>query len=85
LLYAATLCFACTDVDAGSKYIITVGDQQFPGVVETTGDWDTYQTKTLGTVRLATPGPHLVTVKADGPAKNRAVMNVKSITLGPPK
>jgi len=81
--FVVKLSFACTDKDAGSKYIVTVADQKFGGVVESTGSWDEYATKILGTVRLTKPGTYVLAVRADGEPKVRAVMNVKSITLEP--
>jgi alpha-L-fucosidase len=71
---------ACIPDDAGSDYAVTVGDQTMEGKVESTGDWNKFVTRTLGTVTLDKAGPYTLSVKPTA-MPHGAVMNLESVTL----
>ncbi len=83
--YQVALEYACQPDSAGSTYSVAVGDGPgISGTVESTGDWDTYQTKTLpGSVTL-TAGSNILHVTPQT-MPNGAVMNLRRIVLTPTK
>ncbi len=65
---------------AGSRFVVSVGEQQLLGVTENTGDWGKYKTLSLGQITLAKTGRYTlwVSLAAEGSWKG---MGLQSVTL----
>lgn len=80
--YRVSITQACTEIDAGTAYTVSIGDQKLKAAAKATGDWVEFKTFELGEVQLATPGRIEVIIAPDQkPAF--AVMNLRSIQLVP--
>ena len=66
---------ACIPGDAGSDYAVAVADQTLQGKVESTGDWNKFVTRKLGTVTLSKAGRYTLSVKPTN-MPHGAVMNL---------
>jgi len=82
--FNAEVTFACDAGSGGSKYILTVGDQELAGTVKDTGGWTSFVTEKLGTVKITKPGTYNLSLKPKSMPRG-AVMNLKSVTLVPIK
>jgi alpha-L-fucosidase len=78
------LAVACEPGSAGSRVVIAVGDQKVSGTVESTGAWNKFETRKLGTIHLGKAGRNTLTVKAET-MPHGAVMNLKSVVFKPAK
>jgi alpha-L-fucosidase len=76
--------FACDASTPDSEYVVTVADQTLQGKVESTGGWNKFVTRTLGTVDLSGAGRYTLSVKPTA-MPHSAVMNLESVTLKPVK
>ena len=74
--------YACQP-PAGSKYVVTVGDQKLTGTVKATHSWDDFTTEKVGEVQIDHAGPLVVTVKPSGKLQGAGLMNLRSLTLKP--
>ena len=63
---------------------VTVAEQTLQGKVESTGDWNKFVTRTLGTITLSEAGRYTLSVKPTA-MPHGAVMNLESVTLKPVK
>jgi len=75
---------ACDASTPDSEYAVTVAEQTLQGKVESTGDWNKFVTRTLGTVTLSKAGHYTLSVKPTA-MPHSAVMNLESVTLKPAK
>ena len=75
---------ACNADTPDSEYAVTVAEQTLQGKVESTGDWNKYVTRTLGTIALSKAGRYTLSVKPTA-MPHSAVMNLESVTLKPVK
>jgi len=82
--FEVRLTYACEAGSDGSTFTVGVGKDLIEGKVEATGSWTKFTTKTVGTIRLAGPGPAKLSVRAKAKPK-LAVMNLRSIELVPAK
>jgi alpha-L-fucosidase len=73
---------ACAAGTGGTAYTVKIGDQSLAGTVVTTGDWRTYKTVRLGTIKIERPGTITVQV-IPAALKGYAVMNLRSLELRP--
>ena len=69
---------------AGSRFVISIGDQRLAGATESTGEWGKYKTVSLGHITLAKTGRYTlrVSLAPDGPWKG---IGLQSVTLRPVK
>jgi len=79
--YYVTMEYACEDRCAGNRFVATVAGHTLTGVVEGSGSWDHYRTKSLGTVELAT-GPCEFLLRSDGKIRSY-LMDLSMIRLQP--
>lgn len=79
--YRVAIDYACDDPSAGDRFVITVGDQTVGGVVESTGSWDSYRNRTVGSLKLPAGQAELI-MRADGPIRS-ALIDVRQIVLHP--
>ncbi len=79
--YRVQLDYACEDGAAGDSYVISVAGQTVGGKVTGTGNWDTYKSLTVGTVKLA-KGPAELFIRSDGSIKS-ALMDLRGVRLLP--
>jgi alpha-L-fucosidase len=82
--FDVTVEFACENDSPGTEYTVAVGDQKVSGKVDSTGSWDKFVAKKIGTLTLSTAGQQTIALKVVK-MPGRAVMNLKSITLTPAK
>ncbi|MDH4239629.1 MAG: alpha-L-fucosidase [Phycisphaerae bacterium] len=75
---------ACATGSGGSEYVLAVGGQELAGTVKDTGDWTSFVTEKLGTVKITKPGTYNLSLKPKSMPRG-AVMNLKSVTLVPIK
>jgi alpha-L-fucosidase len=73
---------ACETGTAGTAYAVRVDGQEVAGTVIATGDWRTYKTVTLGTIKIERPGTVTIRVIPKVP-KGYAVMNLRAVELRP--
>jgi Alpha-L-fucosidase len=79
--FRVEITYACDKGTGGSEFVVEVTGQKLTGIVEETGSWTNFVTKSLGTVTLA-PGRHTLSVR---PTKKpgAAVMNLQRIKFIP--
>jgi putative membrane-bound dehydrogenase-like protein len=82
--YQLILEYASADNASGDDYAIETEGGTITGKVTSTGHWDNYRTKEVGTLNLP-PGEQHVTVRAAGPIRHGALMDLKNIRLKPIK
>lgn len=72
-----------TVVDAaGNAYVFEGGDAPVSGVVESTGGFDKYQTRRVGSVKLVAGNQRLI-LRPDGPLKTVNLMDLRGVYLTP--
>ena len=79
--YDVWLEFACDKSAAGNTLAVECGASRLAVKVESTGNWDAYQKKKVGTIELP-PGAQRISVRADGPIQG-ALVDLKAIYLTP--
>ncbi len=79
--YVVFFDWSCDDESAGNSYLLEVAGQQLGGVVEGTGDWNTYRREKVGELLLE-PGTYRLGIRANGKIKG-ALFDLKSVTLRP--
>jgi alpha-L-fucosidase len=75
---------SCIADDAGSDYAVTVAGQTLHATVESTGDWNKFVARSLGTITVRDPGRYMAVVTPTT-MPHGAVMNLESVTLKPVK
>jgi putative membrane-bound dehydrogenase-like protein len=73
--------YSCATDSAGNKFAIDGVDAPLKGVVASTGGWDQYRLKKLGSVKLPA-GVGRITVRPDGPVRN-ALFDLRTVYLVP--
>jgi putative heme-binding domain-containing protein len=81
--YEVWLDHACDAVDAGNRFVIEADEVLLEGKVASTGNWDTYQRRKFGTVKLPA-GRLRVTVRARDRVHG-ALMDLRTLELVPAK
>ncbi|MCP4708374.1 MAG: HEAT repeat domain-containing protein, partial [Planctomycetes bacterium] len=66
--------------EAGSEYVVAVGDRQLEGVVKSTGDWGRFEEVELGEIDVSRPGKYELAVRPIRKAHSY-VMNLQSVIL----
>ncbi|MCA9106050.1 MAG: c-type cytochrome [Planctomycetales bacterium] len=77
--YQVELEYASSEGAAGDRFRIEIGTASIDGVVASTGTWDDYVTRVVGTIELE-PGEHELTMRSIGPIKT-ALIDLRSIKL----
>ncbi len=77
--YEVIVSYGCSREDAGSEFLVTVGKARLQGVVEATTGSRVFETRRLGTLRLA-PGTAFLEIKPFTLA-GRELMNLHKIWL----
>ncbi len=80
--YAVWVEQACPDETAGSGFAIEIGANRLEATARGTGGWDDYRRFRIGAIELE-PGERSVLVRASGPIKAGAIVDIKSIELRP--
>ncbi len=79
--YEVSITLASPEADASDEFLLQVGQQDLPGRVIGTGDWERFASIPLGRARFARQGDYTVALK---PIRGTgAVMNLRSIELRP--
>ena len=81
--YSVNIDYACADEAAGNAYVLEVAGQRLSATADSTGSWDNYRGKNLGTVKLPVGLTELV-VRPSGQVRS-ALMDLRSIRLVPLK
>lgn len=81
-VYEMYLHWACADDSAGNAAIVEGGETPVRFVVSSTGGYDNYIVKSIGTVRL-TAGVQYFVVRADGPMSRRNLLDLRALILAP--
>ena len=76
--YAVTVNSACAPEGAGSGFTLETAGQSLPGATTSTGSWDTFTDKALGTLTFAQAGKQTLTIKPQASWKGIAL---RSVTL----
>jgi alpha-L-fucosidase len=79
--FRVDIAYACDKGTGGSEFVVEVAGQKLSSIVEETGAWTTFVTKSLGTVTLS-PGRYTLTVRATK-KPGTAVMNLQRVKLVP--
>ena len=80
--FDVALTYACEKGSGGSSFAVAAGGQRLEGTVASTGAWTAFETVKLGSLAIAKPGKHTLTLKASR-KPGMAVMNLRSIVLKP--
>lgn len=81
MVYAVLLDFACDEASAGNGWLLECAGQRLSGMVESTGDWNTYRRIKVGELHLK-PGRHRLGIRSNGPVRG-ALFDLRSVTLIP--
>jgi putative membrane-bound dehydrogenase-like protein len=81
--YEVWLDHACDTGDAGNRFVIEADELLLEGKVASTGSWDTYQRRKVGTVKLPA-GRLRMTVRSQGAIRG-ALMDLRTVELVPVK
>jgi putative heme-binding domain-containing protein len=81
--YKVSLDFACDASAAGNTLVLSVAGQKLTFKVPSTGSWDTYQGKEIGSVKLG-KGPAELTIASEG-AIQGALIDLRSVRVQPMK
>ncbi|MCP4710235.1 MAG: hypothetical protein GY869_16550, partial [Planctomycetes bacterium] len=79
-VYVVVVSQSSVSDQAGSEYLVMVGEEQVKGVVRNTGDWGAFMDVELGEVEIGGPGRYVLAVRPIKKA-NSYVMNLRSVTL----
>jgi putative heme-binding domain-containing protein len=79
--YQVTLDYACADACAGTRFVLSMGEQQLSGEVAGTGTWDSYRSAKVGRLRLPA-GRSEILFRSDGPIRSY-LMDLRTIILWP--
>lgn len=80
--YEVEIIQACPSDQAGSEFTITIGNSSMDGAVASTGHWETFVKRSLGTMELTETGQFKASLKPTKKAGG-AVMNIRAILLRP--
>ncbi len=72
---------ACTEEEAGKRFVMEVGGNRLTGIVESTGSWNTYREVEIGKVRL-TKGIAELSLRSVGEIESE-LMRLRTIHLTP--
>jgi putative heme-binding domain-containing protein len=78
--YEVTLEYACPPAGGGT-FVLESGGERLTGPVESTGSWERYSSRPIGTIRFAV-GKQTVVVRAEG-APREALFDLKAVRLKP--
>jgi putative heme-binding domain-containing protein len=78
--YEATLEYACPPANGGT-FVLESGGERLSGSVESTGSWERYSSKPIGTIRFAA-GKQTVVVRTEG-SPREALFDLKAVRLKP--
>jgi putative membrane-bound dehydrogenase-like protein len=78
--YDVTLEYACPPANGGT-FVVESGGERLAGSVESTGSWERYSSKPIGTIRFAA-GKQTVVVRTEG-SPRAALFDLKSVRLKP--
>jgi putative membrane-bound dehydrogenase-like protein len=81
--YKVSLDFACDASAAGNTLVVSVAGQKLTFKVPSTGSWDTYQGREIGSVKLD-KGPAELAIASEGMI-NGAMIDLRSVRLQPVK
>ncbi|MCA9217741.1 MAG: c-type cytochrome, partial [Planctomycetales bacterium] len=79
--YEVVLEFACDASAAGNRMLLTVGDQSLSHTIESTGTWDNYRSRTIGTITIPA-GSTTAVIRSAGPV-NSFLMDFTKLSLYP--
>ena len=82
--FAVELLQGCGTGSGGSQVIISVGDQATTATVKDTGGFQQFELRPAGTLTIAKPGRHILSVKATS-KPGVAVMDLREVRLVPVK
>lgn len=81
--YEVFMEWSVSNEEAGKTLVLQAGDQTIEQVVPTTGDWEKYETKSIGTIRLSA-GKHRFVFKSKTTfAKDGALLDLRELRLTP--
>ena len=81
--YKVKVRYAARSGSQGLGYTVSVGDQKITATVTTTGEWFSYRTFELGTIRFDRVGEYTVTIHPNAES-SQYLMYLQSISLEPP-
>ncbi len=79
--YNVSVVYACAPTAAGNRYVFTIGGRSLTGEISSSGGWDRYTSRAMGTVELE-PGKTEAVFRSDGPVRG-ALCDLKVIRLIP--
>lgn len=84
--YEVWLVMACQPGSAGDEFVVEVGEQRLRGTVASTGSWEDFEPRAVGTATLGA-GKVTVKVRAANPQGRlkHALMNLQEVRLTPVK
>ncbi len=81
--YVVAVDYACDSANGGNPFTIACGEHVASATAESTGTWDQYRNKSIGTIHLAA-GTQQITVRPVGDPHDY-LMDLRAITLTPVK
>jgi putative membrane-bound dehydrogenase-like protein len=79
--YEVWMDFACHSDTAGNKFIVETGGARLTGEVSSTGTWEDYTQKKIGSIEL-TPGRHRISMRA-APGLHGHLIDLRELVLVP--
>jgi putative heme-binding domain-containing protein len=79
--YRVALDYAVAEFAAGNTFVLKSAGQSLTGTVESTGTWDNYVTREIGTIELPEGATELI-FRPAGPV-NGALIDLRTLTLTP--
>jgi putative heme-binding domain-containing protein len=79
--YDVTFDYACQNDNAGTRFVLSVGNAKLTGKVAGTGTWDDYKQVKIGQIDLPA-GPSSLVVRSIGEV-SRAMIDLRTIVLRP--
>ena len=79
--YEVWLDYACPHHAAGNEFLLTCGNENATGKIESTGTWDDYKQAKFGTIRLSKPSA-IISFKSNGDIR-KYLLDLRAVTLKP--
>ena len=76
--------YSCDAASSGSEFTVSIDNREFSGKTRETGSWNSYETQSLGKIKLDKTGRYTIVVKPASKPEWKS-MGLKAITLKPIK
>ncbi|WP_373522211.1 polysaccharide deacetylase family protein [Aquiflexum sp.] len=79
--YEVWLDWSVSDEEAGKEFVLTAGKEKLLGIVEKSGSWETFQKKSIGTIKLKKGYEKVIFKSNEAFEEDGAILDLREIIL----